>query len=183
MSLLNLLFKKLGVSYPTKDDSGLNLYPQHEYDGAGPVHLAGRRRNLIMGKEMSVETLRAHLQVALAATEGLSNNTPIPLSKMEQAVVIAEAIDQLNYFLPSVLAWCVYRQPDDDGHRERVYCAATTKEQAERLAKVVIDYENSGSKHDKEDAARITVVLRECAIRDVVHPEMTDKELIRNWRH
>lgn len=179
MSLLDRLFKKLGVSYVTKDGDR-ELYRRHEYDDAGPVHLAARRANSIHESEQTVGNLRAHLQVALAALEGLALNTPIPLLYMEQATTVYEALDQIQYFLPKVVAWCVYRQPDDDGYYGRVYCAATTKEQAERLAKVVIDFE-SRRQYGKKDAERIIVVLQECDIRSVVHPEMKDKELIRNW--
>jgi hypothetical protein len=131
-----------------------------------------------------VGNLRKHLAAALKALEGLAEDKPIPLSKVNRAVDLYEALDDVGYFLPQVEAWCVYREPDAEGDWDRVYCAALTEKQAKELLAEIVRFERAKEKGHpswEKGSERIVVQKMPCDISDLVHPDMPAKLITRNW--
>jgi hypothetical protein len=162
-------------------DHGDGLKEHHLYETKAypsdphPRFLAGRRTNMTYGEEKTVGNLRKHLMAALAALDTCADDGPIPLAEVDKGVAMFEALDQLDYFYPEVEAWCVFRNPNAEGSWERVYCGCLTEEQAQRLLKVV-------SKHEEaKESDRLVVKKMPCRVQDIVHPDMPDDQLTRNW--
>lgn len=166
---------------------GLKEHPLYDYVAYADEkarYLAGRRSNIVHDGEATVGNLRKHLAAALEALNGLDDARPIPLSKVNRAVEVSEALDEIGYFLPEVMAWCVYRTPNDGGQWDRLYAAALTEAQANELLKVVKAYEREKEKshpHWGKDSERLVVKKMPCRIADIVHPDMPAKLLVRNW--
>lgn len=172
------------------EDHGTGLKEHALYDNRAyhtdevPHYLAARRSNIVHSGEATVGNLRKHLAAALEALTGLDESKPVPLSKVSRAVDAYEALDNIEYFLPKVEAWCVYRTPNENGDWARIYCGALTEAQAGRLLKMVAAYEQKKERAHpwwEKESERLAVKKMPCAIADLVHPDMPDDQFTRSW--
>ena len=170
-----------------KDDSSGKKKMRSLYDNRDTNRLAQRHTNGCTEEECTVKNVRNHLRAALAALEGLRNNEPIPLKKVRRGVDLFEAISELDFLLPDVVAWCVYREPDADGKWDRVYCGSLTREHAQTMLIAVKKHELAQEKahpwwgDGDRSSDKLVVKLMTCRIEDVLKPTVTGEQFTRGW--
>lgn len=139
------------------------------------IHFVARRVNCTDDNERTVDNVRAHLQAALGAIQGLHGAGPV---SAERAKALHEAVEDLAFLLPDVEAWCVVEQRS--GWDRNVYFGCLTEVHATELLQAARAYEDRRAKehphwsdHEKRTSERLVVVKTRCRVLDLIAPGVT----------
>lgn len=147
------------------------------------VFLAPARTNMWDSADQNPGFVRAAIAKVLAALDGLPDDAlEVPHERLDALAEARRELNDLDRFLPEVLAWCVVKHYSNSGGggdwQPCVWCALKTEAQAEEFRNAIAAH------YDKQADAhgwvrdKWTVEFRPARIGSVVAPDVTAAEYV-----
>jgi hypothetical protein len=136
------------------------------------------RGNAWSTDDQNTEFVKEALLSALNALKGC-DGVELPLDAFSKLLEAAEALNQIDRYLPMIKAYCVvkhYVHASPSGWAPAVWLGFTTEAQANAFRNVIATYYDSEAKRHDWQRDEWRVELRPCHIRQMVKPSALSSE-------